>query len=1023
MNIFKRVIGLLVLVLCCAMMSAEAPVYICDFEDAEENNKWVLNPNLTRIQLENNWFIGQPGDFSPDGDKGLYISSDRSGRDAAYSAINTMFVTAARDMSNVPAGKYRLYFDWKCGGKSNGEGLYICWVPVSQATNSAPSAGDRPPWVEQYQLGTVFAKENLWTTGQVNIEHDGTPHKLVLLWYSTQGAIAPPSACIDNLELRPITESMCAAPYDISHEMQGDTVILKWKGTPRYYDVRCYDHLTDKWVVYNKILGESINLINHTCSIPGLSEGVQTFIIRAHCGDDMASDFVSYTQFIFHKGIRCIDYMDLKGKCYTGSYTTRSKNQRPFSTLELVDLGYANPASKHTLHYIPNEYDALTNYQLRTCPDGYLASVRLGNADTGNGTGEAIEYKYKVEDGANSILKIKYAVVLSNPHPETPEANPQFWLDVWCNGRAIANDCGFAFFTAGDSESSGWLEGATGWLYKEWTEHSINLRDYVGETLTIRLVTTDCQPSAHTGYAYFVLDCEDGGMSGLNCGEDNPTTEFDAPSGFDYVWYPADNPLDTLSTSQHFHIEPMDTNIYNVNVINKNNDNCWYTLSAIGRPRVPTPLASYSVVAERCQNVVTFTNNSCVSLQNLVTDKFDRTNEPVTYLSWDFGDGSVEESAAQIGAQVQHMYPPEGGKFIVKLSAGISNNACVVTDSFAVILPDLSTPITEVREDVCKVDYPFGYPYAGVWLYEDVDSVFTLTSKNTGCDSLCHLVLKFHDIIEYSYCDTICEGDTLHFFEQALTKSGQYADTIVGASGCDSIVQLNLHVEPMLQINIQDSLSVCLDDRVLEIPYQILNGNMDSIIVVFDSLAMEAGFLPRYAFGAAEIPTIELPDSVMPDFYSAIVSYINPYCEIMSDTISMELAYSSSIAQVKTNLLAVQNDEYNGGYAFDSIQWYKDGVLIPDATTPNLAVSAEDIGAEFTVKLRRNGEDVMIGSCPIVYLPTSTQSVYLPAMTWPLRVYNLLGMPLGEMTLNEFTNLPAGIYLLSDEKNTVKVIL
>ena len=184
---------------------------------------------------------------------------------------------------------------------------------------------------------------------------------------------------------------------------------------------------------------------------------------------------------------------------------------------------------------------------------------------------------------------------------------------------------------------------------------------------------------------------------------------------------------------------------------------------------------------------------------------------------------------------------------------------------------------------------------------------------------------------------------------------------------------------------------------------------------------VQTGFAPQD--GAAEIPTIELPDSVMPDFYSAIVSYINPYCEIMPDTLSVELAYSSSIAQVKTNLLAVQNDEYNGGYAFDSIQWYKDGVLIPNATTPNLAVSAEDIGAEFTVKLRRNGEDVMIGSCPIIYLPTSTQSVYLPAMTWPLRVYNLLGMPLGEMTLNEFTNLPAGIYLLSDEKNTVKVIL
>lgn len=1026
MNMLKKYLLILLMGLCANILCAELPVYTCDFEDPVERSKWTLNAG--RMRLLNIWCFGAAGDFSEHGEQGLFISADLNQVDPIYDGTNTMFVTAVRNMSDVPAGNYRLYFDWKCKGKRSGDGFYVCWVPDSVTTNSAANTGGLPKWVQDHKCDTIFSQENLWTVGHVDINHTGVPSKLVILWYSTQGVAAPPSACIDNLELRPITESMCAAPYNISHEMQGDTVILKWKGTPRYYDVRCYDHLADKWVVYNKILGESINLVNHTCSIPGLSEGVQTFIIRAHCGDDMASDFVSYTKFIFHKGVRCIDYMDLEGNCYTGSYTTRAKNQRPFSTREQVDLGYDNPASRHTLHYVPDEYDELTNYQLRTCPEGYLASVRLGNSDTGNGTGESIEYKYKVQDGASAILKIKYALVLSNPHPESPEANPQFWLDILSDNKVIPNECGFAMFTAGDSENSGWIEGASGvygtdWMYKEWTEHSINLSDYVGKTLTIRLVTTDCQPSAHTGYVYFVLDCEDGGLSGLNCGEDNPTTDFEAPSGFDYVWYLADNPLDTLDRDQHFQIAPLDTNVYCVNVINKNNADCWYTLTAVGKPRVPTPMATYSTRVERCQNIVTFENQSCVYLQNMVTDKFDRTNEPVTYVSWDFGDGSVEESATSIGAQVQHMYPPEGGTFIVKLTAGISNNACVVTDSFAVILPDLSTPITEVREDVCKVDYPFGYPYAGVWLYEDVDSVFTLTSKNTGCDSLCHLVLKFHDIIEYSYCDTICEGDTLHFFKQALTKSGQYADTIVGASGCDSIVQLNLHVEPMLQVDIQDSLSICLDNKVIEIPYQILNGNMDSIIVVFDSLAMENGLLSRYAFGASELPTIALPDSVTPNFYSAVISYTNPYCDIKSDTISLELLYSSSIAQVKTDLLAVQNDEYNGGYAFDSIQWYRAGEPITGAITPNLAVSAEDIGVEFTVKLRRDGEDVMIGTCPIVYLPTSIDPVYVPNMTWPLHVYNVLGMPLGKMTLNEFTNLPAGIYLLSDEKNTIKVIL
>lgn len=1022
MNILKKNLSLLLMVLCVNMLYAQLPVYTCDFEDEVENRQWVLNPNLSKIQLENNWFIGKPGDFSPYGNNGLYISSDRNGRQAIYSANNTMFVTAARDMSSLPEGNYRLYFDWRAGGKLNGEGLYVCWVPVTQATNSAYNTGDLPQWAKQYKMpgdlrpDTVFSREAMWTTGQVDIKHDGTPHKLVFLWYSTQGTTSLPSACIDNLELRPIPEEPCGKATNIKHTMKTDTLILTWKGSADYYNIRCYDYNNDRWLVFDSIQ-------NKTCTIAGLSEGVHTFFLRGYCGEDKASDYVQYTKFVFHKGVRCIDYMDLEGKCYTGTYTTRNKNQRPFSHLEQVDYGYDDPASRHTLHYMPNEYDALTNYQLRTCPEGYLASVRLGNSDAGNGSGEAIEYKYKVQDGASAILKIKYATVLSNPHPESPELNPQFWLDILSNNKVIKNECGYAAFTAGDSEASGWLEGAQGWLYKEWTEHSINLRDYVGETLTIRLVTTDCQPSAHTGYVYFVLDCEDGGMSGLNCGEDNPTTEFEAPSGFDYVWYPADNPLDTLSTKQHFHIEPMDTNMYCVNVINKNNSNCWYTLSAIGRPRVPTPLALYSTRAERCQNVVTFTNKSCVSLQNMVTDKFDRTDEPVTYLSWDFGDGSVEESSTQIGGEVVHMYPPEGGKFMVKLTAGISNNACVVTDSFLLDLPDLSTPVTEVQEDVCKADYPFGYPYAGVWLYEDVDSTFTLISKNTGCDSLCHLVLRFHDVMEYAYNDTICEGDSILFFDKVLTQSGLYVDTASSISGCDSVVQLYLYAEPKLQVQLQDSMAVCLEDTLMEFPFEILQGRMDSVVVSFDSLATSAGFMQRYSFGAADAPVITIPDTVVPNFYSAYISYFTPYCGVFSDTITLELTYQSIVTIVKSNVLAVKNEDYNGGYLFDYVQWYRDGELIPGATEPNLSVDAEDIGHSFTVKLIREGEEVAIGSCPIIYMPTSVETVLTPFIAWPVSVYNCLGAYLGKMNSEELSNLPSGIYLLADGNGTIKIIL
>lgn len=1004
-------------VLCTVNTSAQLPVYTCNFEDTTENSQWVLNPNMSKLQLENSWWIGEPGNFSPDGSKGLYISSDRKGREPIYGGSNTMFVTAARDMSHVPAGNYRLYFDWRCKGKKNGEGFYICWVPTSITTNSAPNTADMPEWVKTYKCDTVFSQKQLWTTGQVDINHDGTPRKLVFVWYSTQGEVYPPAACLDNIELRPIPTEVCATPTNIKHTMNFDTLTLTWRGNADYYNVRCYDYNNDKWLVFDSIQA-------NTCTIDGLSEGIQTFFLRGYCGEDRASDYVQYTKFIFHKGVRCIDYMDLEGKCYVGTYTTRVKNQRPFSHNQQVDFGYDDPESRHTLHYMPDEYDAMSNYQLRTCPDGYIASVRLGDGGDGDGSGESIEYKYKVEDGASAILKIKYALVLSNPHPATPEANPQFWLDILVDNKVIKNECGFAMFTAGDSEDSGWLEGIDGWLYKDWTEHSINLSDYVGKTLTIRLVTTDCQPSAHTGYVYFVLDCEDGGLSGLNCGEDNPTTEFEAPSGFDYVWYLADEPLDTLDRDQHFQIEPLDTNVYCVNIINKNNANCWYTLTAIGKPRVPTPIATYSVYAERCQNIVTFENHSCVYLQNMVTDIFEPTTEPVTSLTWDFGDGTIERSiTTKIGSTIQHVYPPEGGQFLVKLTAGISKDACLVTDSFIINLPDLSTPITDVVENVCRADYPFGYKYGDVWLYEDVDSTFTLISKKTGCDSLCHLVLRFHDVMEYTYNDTICEGDSLLFFDKVLKQSGLYVDTTSTPTGCDSIVRLQLHAEPMLQINLQDSLLVCLDDQLWELPYEILRGKMDSMTIAFDSTALAAGFSQNYVFDAQETPIIAVPDTIIPNFYTAVVSYYTTYCGVLSDTLTLELTYKSMVAIVKSNILAVKNEDFNGGYSFDYIQWYRDGELIPGATGPNLAVTPEDVGHVFSVKLVRAGEEVAISTCPIVYVPTDVESVATPLIHWPAHVYNSVGAYLGKMTWDECSNLSSGIYLLSDEKNTIKIIL
>lgn len=1010
---------------CALMLSvvswAQAPVYTCDFEDAAERALWTLNAArdaATQAQFENKWYIGAPGHFAPTGSHGLFISAD-DGATSNYVCTKTMFVAAARTMPNMAAGDYTLYFDWVCNGKKvSGEGLYVAWVPDSIKINGAPNAGGLPSWLKQddylrpYVEGdTIFGGKGTWEIGRVNIKHDGTPHKLVFLWFSTKGNAVNPGACVDNIELRPVNQ--CAAPTNISHSIAGDTVVLSWRGNAAYYNVKCYDFSNDKWVTQDHITA-------NTCTLAGVSEGVQTFIIRAFCDDNTASDYVQYTKLIYHKGTRCIDYMELtNNNCYTGTYDS------PTGSRGMVDHGYDDLSSRHTLHYMPNEYDPFSNYELLTCPAGYLASVRLGNGDKGNGTSEAIEYKYKVESGSTGILKIKYAAVLSNPHPEDPSINPRFWLDVLRNGKRIPQDCGYAYFTSGDDAASGWKQGIDGWLYKPWTEHAINLRDYVGETLTIRLVTTDCKPGAHTGYAYFVLDCESGEISGLNCGDNNPTTHFTAPAGFNYVWYLPENPQDTLGRDREFDIAPLDTNIYNVNIINKNNANCWYTLTVSGLPRIPTPRIAYDAQTIRCQNVVTFNNTSCVYRRNQVTQRIEPTTEPVTGLEWDFGDGTVV--ANDLRGTVQHIYPDTGGTFTLRATASVGDGTCPVEKTYTITLPDLSSPTTEVVKHICRADAPFGFQYGekNQTYYSNLDSTFIYLSKVTGCDSLCHLQLFFHEKGPFTQKDTICSGETLQFHGQILTQSGTYTANLTNDYGCDSIAQIDLFVDPSLNVRVPDTVNICPEESMITIPFAYDTvGRLDSLSLLFSPQGCAAGFLSEYTF-SSDIHNMILntPAAIRPDVYAASLAYNTPLCEASERPIYVQVCYSASIIQQRPRLLMLLNEDYNGGYRFSTYQWYRDGQPVEGGTGPNLAVSANDMGHEYYVVLTREGETTPVRTCSVWYGRTAVDEVPISEIDGPLQVFNALGVYLGEVQhKDELNNLSSGIYIVTNGNKTAKMV-
>jgi len=75
-----------------------------------------------------------------------------------------------------------------------------------------------------------------------------------------------------------------------------------------------------------------------------------------------------------------------------------------------------------------------------------------------------------------------------------------------------------------------------------------------------------------------------------------------------------------------------------------------------------------------------------------------------------------------------------------------------------------------------------------------------------GCDSTVTLNLSVNQIPNIQLIETICQGNTFNFGSQALTASGQYSQTLQTAAGCDSIVNLNLTVNPILSVTLNESI-------------------------------------------------------------------------------------------------------------------------------------------------------------------------------------------------------------------------
>lgn len=943
MNLFNKISAFFLFLLLGNYVVSQTVVtptgYQTDFEDSTEYANWVLNNGPHGDLCANKWFIGKPG--ANLGDAGLYVSGD-GGVTNSYQNVGVS-VVAYRELTFEP-GLYDLSLDWKAGGKHIVDGLYVCWIPKSEVpTLNSVANSDLQRWVND-DYGKFFGRDSLrlyqrpWNTVSDTIRSDGSTYFLAFIWNNGVAGVAPPSVSVDNILI--MEHGRCAPPTDLMANVKGNDMVLSWQGNADAYDVLCKNDVTGDVIEYKDVTAKN-QVIND------LPEGHCTYYVRSKC-DGVAGAWVSIEKFLFYPGTRCIDFFNLSGKnCYIGN-TWNPKDVR-----KMVDFGCLSINSRHTIHWDPEERDPRTNGGLRTVPEGEVGSIRLGNWDTG-AQAECVEYNYIVDTTTAAVLMLNYAVVLQDVDPPHDSvAQPRFILEIRYHNQLLPFGCGEAYFSSGFNTSTeeGWHKNAQCW-WKDWTTVSINLADYHGESLNIRLTSLDCTESGHYGYAYFTLGCIDGKIKGLSCG-DSPTNKFEGPEGFNYRWYLPSNPLWPISTERILEVPSNDTLTYYLDVIQPTNKKCFYTLAASAVGRWPVAKASYKHEVIDCQNVVTFENASYVKRVNQVSNEETETSEPCETFLWTFGDGETSTDINPV-----HIFPAEGGIFDVVLSSGITGG-CNDETTIRVKLPNVAPSQDTIHAVVCEGE---AYEFDGKYLFTSgiyVDSLLNIYN----CDSIVILDLLVAERYDVDVKDTICSDFGYIFDGKLITETGTYKATLKSMYGCDSTVKLDMLVYETMDIDLGSEIVACQGDDYIVVPFDLHSGILrefsfylkdENILVPDSNLTIDGNSF-----------VIKMPEGLTPNKYVSTIGFGEQNCGKEAEDLILDLRYPNDIIVQRWNdVLAVTNEDYNGGYDFIAFQWYKDGVAIDGGTSSILYVQdGLDFGSEYSVLLTRASDNVSLMTC------------------------------------------------------------
>ncbi|HEX4886492.1 MAG TPA: PKD domain-containing protein [Luteibaculaceae bacterium] len=680
----------------------------------------------------------------------------------------------------------------------------------------------------------------------------------------------------------------------------------------------------------------------------------------SYCGTDVC---IACTNIGFER----MDFTGWQG--FTGTVAN------PGQTAGLNSGPVNNGDTRHTV-MSKGSFDPMVGSELSVVsPRGGNYAVRLGNRLSG-GEGEMLVYEFTVDANTKNFFYY-YAVVFEDPN-HTEQEQPYFRVRMF---DQTGGELGCAHFEVraapsipGFKETPNDVDG----IWKDWTLVAVPLENYIGQRVRIEFTTLDCSLGGHYGYAYVDAFCGDiailADKPGLCQGE---TVTLTAPDGFaSYQW---SNGATTQSTTVGT------AGVYTVELTPFTDNGLLLTCKVSLDYEVKVfgyPTGTISQDLGCPDSLVTLTANTTPA-----------ANNPITSLSWNFGDGQTGAASP-----VTHGFPGPG-TYNVSLTM-LTEKGCNTTINQDVTiapypqLPPLNTIDTiHICERQSATLYADNLPNV-TWSWTG-PSGFTSNIREPLLNNLRAQDSGYYRVTAQSTTDpclsrsdstliqidpfpqfaikrdtTICFNDTLvpvwatggssyqwspatSFTDanaaatNAIVKEPSTLEVLVSNTLCpDSIMRISVNInKPQEGLTVSDDVGVCVDD-----PF-----------------SLSANASPRQflkwtgpnGFGSSDTVINILAATPPMEGYYKVKAFLGPnnYCPFGEDSIAVDVFLPPGLVITPSNpsicpgdsVVLVANGAVLYTWSYEDYQIFAQGSQItyrPDSTSNVISTGIDDKGCE-----------------------------------------------------------------------------